>query len=183
MNEVSEASKSEYVVLGWKTDPIKGSVIVFEKPKSRDPGADVGHALALAPSLVTVQVSEGKDVEELKREFAERYARVGIRDDKARYFEPPLLGGVRTFSVHGYVPTGKFHPIEKDKALQRTIFEVGISANPRRDVERALRLGCTKVSVGVNYEPSDHEKREQQELDRQDEEEAENERRSLQRRK
>lgn len=106
-------SKSEYVVLGWKTDPVKGSAIVFEDPKSSDPAADVEQALTLGSTLVTVEASKGNDVERLKREYVETYARVGIRDDKGRYFDPPLLGGVRTYSVYDYVPTGEFHPIEK----------------------------------------------------------------------
>lgn len=126
-------------------------------------------------------MSGGEDVERLKKECVETYARVGIRDRTGRYFDPPLLGGVLTYQVIGMAPKGKFHPIEKDRMLYRTAFRVEISANPRRDVERALRLGCTHVFVGVNYEPSDEEKREQEELDRQEEEEVERERRSLER--
>lgn len=40
------------------------------------------------------------------------------------------------------------------------------------DVEPALRLGCISVSVGVNYEPSEEEKRDQAEYSRQEDQEA-----------
>lgn len=100
------------------------------------------------------------------------HARVGIRDREGKYFDPPLRNGVLSYSVDGFIPTGKFHPIEKDRMLNRIAFSVEISANPRRDVERALRLRCTSVSIGVNYEPSEEEKRDQAEYSRQEDQEA-----------
>ncbi len=160
---------------------MNGSALTFENLKSSDPGTDVEQALSLGSHLVNVYASVVEDVERLKQEYIEGYTRVGIRDRTGRYFDPPLLGGVLSYSVDGFIPTGRFHPIEKDRMLYRIAFKVEVSANPRRDVERALRFGCTKVSVGVNYEPSEDEKREQEELNRQEEEEAEKEGRFLQR--
>jgi hypothetical protein len=161
---------SEYLVLCWKTDPVKGAVLVFENPKSSDPGSDAKRALALGSSFVTVDVCKGQDIERVKRQLIERTAGHGIHDSTGRYFDPPLKDGVLTYNVHGHIPSGKFDKLEKDRALYKEAFRADVSTNPRRDVERALRFGCTRVLIGVNYEPSIYEKMDWEEQERQEEE-------------
>lgn len=155
-------TKSYYLVLGWRTDPTKGFVIIFEATKSSTPGPDVERALDMGCSFVRVELLAGKVPEQLKETYAKLFAHAAPRNREGRYFDLPLLGGVLSYRVDGYVPTGKFHPVEKGRMLYRTAFETRISANPSQDVERALRLGCTRMSVSVNYEPTEDEKRQRE---------------------
>ena len=163
-------SKAAYLVLGWRIDPEKGLVTVVENPKSSNPQLDVRRALALRSSLVDVKLSEGRDIELVKEEITRQYARVGVRDKEGRYIEPPLRNRVRAYTICGFVQTGKFHPVEKNRRLQRILFRAETTADPVGGVEKALRLGCTSISIGLDYEQPERNLRENYEGDLKEEE-------------
>jgi hypothetical protein len=153
-----------YTVTGWKTDPARGIVSVFEKRNSITPKLDVERALKLRASFIDVRLD--RDPEGSEDEFAKGYSKVGgPRDSQGRFYDLPLRNGVLTYEILGFVPTGRVHPVN-GKALHRILFRSEESIVPSLDVEKALKAGCTSVSVGVNFELSEKEK---QRLDREEE--------------
>ena len=144
-------------ILGWKTDPVRGPTVNFEKSESSHPSSDVNEALNLGSHFVLVEVAREEDVAMLKENHTRMFADYSPRDESGRYFDPPPKDGILTFQVEGHVPTGRLHPID-GRRLHRIAFRAEVSTNPGLDVERALGLICTSVSVGVNHEISEEEK-------------------------
>jgi len=152
-----------YFVVGWKTDPFRGSVVAFAKSDSAAPEIDVEKALTLGCSSVSVRLAEGADAEKEQRDYVRKLSGPSIYDSKTgRFFDPPLKDGVLTYNIIGWAPTGEVLPLTGRQINQNT-FSQGISVTPAYDVERALRSGSTSVFVGVNYEPSEDEIREREE--------------------
>ena len=152
-----------YFVVGWKTDPFRGSVVAFAKSDSAAPEIDVEKALSLGCHSVGVELAEGADPE---RDLSDS----GFYNPKTgRFFDPPLKDGVLTYHIFGEVPTDEVSPMT-GRQVKRHNFIQNVSVTPAYDVERALRSGSTSVFVGVNYEPSEDEIREREEDKRRDEE-------------
>ncbi len=159
-----------YFVVGWKTDPVRGSVVAFAKSNSSAPGSDVEKALSLGCHSVSIRLAEGADAEKEQRDYVKKLSGPDFYDSKTgRFFDPPLKDGVLTYNVIGWAPTVEVIP-STGKQINRNIFTQNVSVTPAYDVERALRSGSTSVFVGVNYEPSEDEIREREEDKRRDEE-------------
>ncbi len=146
------------MVVGWKTDPRKALMAVYENPNSLHPREDVVRALELGSSLVEVRRSETRNIEDVKREFIAGYAAVARRDKEGKYADPPLPREIN-YEVTGFAPVGRYHPGTKEM-LHRIALRVDLSEDPGRDVEKALKMGCDHVAVSVNFELTESEERE-----------------------
>ena len=152
-----------YFVVGWKTDPLRGSVVAFAKSDSAAPEIDVEKALSLGCSSVSVRLAEGADAEKEQRDYVRKLSGPDFYDSKTgRFFDPPLRDGVLTYNIIGWASTGEVLPLT-GRQINRKIFTQNVSVTPARDVEQALQSGSTSVFVGVNYEPSEDEIREREE--------------------
>src|SRR5437016_10863165 len=158
-----------YFVVGWKTDPLRGSVVAFAKSDSAAPEIDVEKALSLGCSSVSIRLAEGADAEKEQRDYVRKLSGPSISDSTGRFFDPPLKDGVLTYNIIGRAPTGEVYP-STGRQVKKNTFIQSMSVTPAYDVEQALRSGSTSVFVGVNYEPSEDEIREREEDKRRDEE-------------
>src|SRR2546428_5797289 len=159
-----------YFVVGWKTDPFRGSVVAFAKSDSSAPKIDVEKALSFGCSSVSIRLAEGADAEKEQRDYVRKLSGPDFYDSKTgKFFDPPLKDGVLTYNIVGRAPTGEVYP-STGRQVKKNTFIQSISVTPAYDVERALRSGSSSVFVGVNYEPSEDEIREREEDKRRDEE-------------
>src|SRR2546428_14181884 len=100
-----------YFVVGWKTDPLRGSVVAFAKSDSAAPEIDVEKALSLGCSSVSVRLAEGADAEKEQRDYVRKLSGPDFYDSKTgRFFDPPLKDGVLTYNIIGRGPTGEADP-------------------------------------------------------------------------
>jgi hypothetical protein len=158
MTKLELRRKKRYFVVGFKTDPERGSVMAFIALKSAHPSKDIEKALDAGCHFATARLLEGEDGEKEAREYAERIAGPCVSDATGRYYDPPLEDGILTYQVRGMVED-RVNP-GTGRMSYRTNFIERTSSMPRYDVDRALRAGSVHVSVGVNYEPSEDAKME-----------------------
>jgi len=162
--------KDLYFVVGWKTDPVRGSVVAFAKSNSAAPGSDVERALSLGCSSVSDRLVEGADAEREQRDYIRKLSGPDFHDSRTgRFFDPPLKDGVLTYHIFGEVPTPEVSRLT-GRQVKRANFIQNVSVTPAYDVERALQSGSTSVFVGVNYKPSEDEIRAREEDKRRAEE-------------
>src|SRR5256712_10058185 len=99
-----------YFVVGWKTDPFRGSVVAFAKSNSSAPEIDMEKALSLGCSSVSIRLAEGADAEKEQRDYVKKLSGPSISDSTGRFFDPPLKDGVLTYNIIGWAPTGEVIP-------------------------------------------------------------------------
>jgi len=138
--------KDLYFVVGWKTDPARGSVVAFGRSNSSAPVIDVERAISLGCSSVDVELAEGQDAERKQRDMIRELSGPGIFDSTGRFIDLPLKDGVLTYHITGWAPTGKVSPSTGRQILKK-VFVQWVSVTPAYDVERALRSGSTSVVV------------------------------------
>jgi hypothetical protein len=156
-------------VVGWKVDQDKGDVVAFSQSESGNPKRDVELALQRGCTSVVVSMISSPQDETEERDIVRRVSGPGIITSAGKYIEPPLLRGVRTYHVTGWVHSEE-RQFANGRPFPEVSFEKEMTVAPANDVEEALKAGSLKVLVGTNYEQSEGELQEIEERKRRDEE-------------
>ena len=157
---------SRYHIVGWAVSPERGSIVSFKAHNSASPARDVKRAVDLRCVLVEVYKSEGDLTEQEMRESILKLTGSGQYDSlKGKYVGVPLKGGKLTYSVSGFKPSGKVRPSDRRRIYNR-VFTATSSMTPVLDVERALKVGCSRINVSIEEEFSEDQKQEEEESKR-----------------
>ena len=140
----------KYNVIGWKINPDKGLIVVFEAARTPNPQMEAQKALALGALLVEVRRSDRKRSETPREKFENLYQRVGARDREGR-FAGIAKDKPSAYSVVGFVSTARYHSVGPSNASKRVLFKSEPSVDPVGDLSKALQMRCTEVIIGQGY--------------------------------